>query len=90
MIYNEKNIISYVQCKIIFIMAYRQNVVFSWGVMVFNTTINSISVISIREGQFYWWKKPEDPEKTTDLSQATDKLYQTCCIESMIHTLLFQ
>jgi hypothetical protein len=26
-------------------------------------------------GQFYWWKKPEDPEKTTDLSQVTDKLY---------------
>jgi hypothetical protein len=21
--------------------------------------------------QFYWWKKPEDPEKTTDLSQVT-------------------
>ena len=26
-------------------------------------------------GQFYWWGKPEDPEKTTDLSQVTDKLY---------------
>jgi hypothetical protein len=24
--------------------------------------------------KFYWWRKPEDPEKTTDLSQATDKL----------------
>ena len=28
-----------------------------------------------REGQFYWWRKPEDPEKTTDLPQITDKLY---------------
>ena len=28
-----------------------------------------------RDGQFYWWRKPEDPEKTTDLSQVTDKLY---------------
>jgi hypothetical protein len=25
--------------------------------------------------QFYWWSKPEDPEKTTNLSQVTDKLY---------------
>ena len=24
--------------------------------------------------QFYWWGKPEDPEKTTDLPQVTDKL----------------
>jgi len=26
-------------------------------------------------GQVYWWRKPECPEKTTDLSQVTDKLY---------------
>ena len=25
--------------------------------------------------QFYWWKKPEYLEKTTDLPQVTDKLY---------------
>ena len=35
--------------------------------MVFNVTFNNISVIS-------WWK-PEGQEKTTDLSQVTDKLY---------------
>ena len=23
--------------------------------------------------QFYWWRKPEDPEKTTDLSQVNNK-----------------
>jgi hypothetical protein len=25
--------------------------------------------------QFYWWRKQKYPEKTTDLSQVTDKLY---------------
>ena len=28
-----------------------------------------------RDGQFYWWMKPEYQEKTTDLPQVTDKLY---------------
>jgi hypothetical protein len=28
-----------------------------------------------RGSQFYWWRKPENPEKNTDLSQVTDKLY---------------
>ena len=26
-------------------------------------------------GQFYCWRKPEYPEKATDLPQVTDKLY---------------
>jgi hypothetical protein len=28
-----------------------------------------------RGGQFHWWKKPEYPEKTTDLLQVTVILY---------------
>ena len=28
-----------------------------------------------RGGQFYWWRKPDYPEKTTDLPQVTDKFY---------------
>jgi len=28
-----------------------------------------------RDGQLYWWWKSEDPVKTIDLPQVTDKLY---------------
>jgi len=41
--------------------------------MVFNGTFNNIELY--HSAQFYWWRKPEYPDKTTDLPQVTDKLY---------------
>jgi hypothetical protein len=42
--------------------------------MVFNATFNTLDQLH-RGSKFYWWRKPENPEKTTDLSQeVTEKL----------------
>jgi hypothetical protein len=41
--------------------------------MVFNATLNNISVILWH--QLYWWRKPEYMEKTTNLPQVNNKPY---------------
>jgi hypothetical protein len=43
--------------------------------MVFSATFNNASV-RYRCGQFYWWRTSKYREKTTELPQVTDKLYQ--------------
>jgi hypothetical protein len=45
-------------------------------VIVFNATFNHTHAFQLySDSQFYWWRKPEYPEKTSDLLQVTHKLY---------------
>jgi hypothetical protein len=66
--------LSYISICCYIFCNYKLNV-FTQGNIVW-WCLTPFSALYIRHGgQFYWWRKQEDPEKTTDLSQVTDKLY---------------
>jgi hypothetical protein len=48
---------------------------FCGGLRLWSLTPLSTKLQLNRGGQFYWWRKLEYPEKTTDLQQVTDELY---------------
>ena len=44
------------------------------GFLVCSALSTIVSSCSFSVGHCIWWRKPEDPEKTIDLPQVTDKL----------------
>jgi hypothetical protein len=61
------NIISFIDDKIY---------IFHWYKCIIGFDVWCLTIFQLYcGGQFYWWRKSEYSEKTTDLSKVTDKLY---------------
>ena len=73
-------IISYILLKSIFMLWV---ISICWLVLWCLTPLSTIFQL-YRSGQFYYCRKSEYPEKTTDLSQVTDKHYHTMLYRVLI------
>jgi hypothetical protein len=59
--------------KNVFFQVYNKHNLLKVWFMMFNATFNNFQLYC--GSQYYWWRKPEYPEKTPDLPQVIDKIY---------------